>query len=260
MNRRRTAMAGRKSRKPDPTATPYVGPPYPEDPLPEGARVRFGTNRLNYVAQGGNPGVVRIAFSPNGKFLLGIGCHDVGSLWEVSSGREVWRREFGCRVDRGAGAAFSPDSRLLAIGCGTLKVFETITGRELRTLNTDGWCYDLAFSPCGRFLAEPLWGRVQVWAVDRWKDAGRLEGEPVREGLWGDQFNAVGFSQDGRYLAGGANGAVCLGVARRAVGEPLGRDNEPRELRPVPTRRITRYKRLGSDSAGVGHSSRPRTP
>src|SRR5262245_39073440 len=104
----------------------HTGPPYPDDPLPEGAWVRLGTNRLDRVVRARNSGICRIAFSPDGRYLLALGYQDdEGSLWELPGGREVWRRELGCGVDRGAGVAFSPDGQLLVIGNSGLKVFET---------------------------------------------------------------------------------------------------------------------------------------
>ena len=79
-------MARRKSRNTDlPPAEPA---PHPGDALPPEARVRLGTNRLNHVVWQGNTGVCRIAYSPNGRYLLAIGYQDnEASLWELPGGR-----------------------------------------------------------------------------------------------------------------------------------------------------------------------------
>jgi WD40 repeat protein len=201
-------MARRKPRKPTAPApdSPDNGPPFPHDPLPEGARVRLGTNRLNHVVQGGNSGVCKLAFSTDGHYLLALGYQDdEGTLWELPGVREVWRRDLGCGIDRGAGVAFSPDGRYVVIGNRNVKVFEVTTGHDIRTLRAD-WpsTHDLVFSPCGRYLAEARGGRVDVRAVGGWKTVATLQPEPATDSTEGDNFRAVAFSPDGRLLAAGS--------------------------------------------------------
>src|SRR5206468_12968023 len=68
-------------------------------------------------------------------------------------------REFkiGSRSIRG-GIVFSPDGRLLALrdDHGTVRLWETATGQEVRHWETKGFAA-LAFSPDGRTLAASDW-------------------------------------------------------------------------------------------------------
>lgn len=197
-----------------------VPSPHPGDVLPPGARARLGTNRLNHVVRAGNTGVCHLEFSADGRYLLALGYQDdEASLWELPSGREVWRRELGCGVDRGAGVAFSPDGRFVVIGNRALKVFDVATGRDVRTLRSE-WpsTESLAFSPCGRYLAEGRYdARVDVWAVRGWKVVATLEGEPepVREGTGDDHFTAVAFHPDSLLLAAGSSYVIKRSCTKR---------------------------------------------
>lgn len=238
-------MGKRKHRKavPQVATGDSVPLPHPGDVLPPGARVRLGTNRLNHVVRAGNTGVCRLEFSVDGRYLLALGYQDdEASLWELPSGREVWRRELGCGVDRGAGAAFSHDGRFVVIGNRALKVFDVVTGRDVRTLRSEWPSTDsLAFSPCGRYLAEGRYdARVDVWAVRGWKVVATLEGEPEpeREGTGDDHFSAVAFHPDGRLLAASSSHVIKRPCTKREFNHLLqeakaGRGRHPAGGGPV---------------------------
>jgi serine/threonine protein kinase/WD40 repeat protein len=89
------------------------------------------------------------AFSPNGRWLAtetaGLGC----KLWEVDTWREV--RHLG-----GLGFAFSPDSRLVAVGekHGPIRLVLVETGREVARLTAPepNWYCPVCFSPDGAHL------------------------------------------------------------------------------------------------------------
>jgi serine/threonine protein kinase/WD40 repeat protein len=88
-------------------------------------------------------------FSPNSRWLatatFGLG----GKLWEVGTWREVRKFDYG-------GFAFSPDSRLLAIGerHGVIQLSEVETGREIARLTfpEPSWYGPAFFSPDGAYL------------------------------------------------------------------------------------------------------------
>ncbi|MCE9562761.1 MAG: hypothetical protein K8U57_12005 [Planctomycetes bacterium] len=203
--------------------------PHPGDVLPNGARVRLGTNRLNHICyRSANSGLCCLVFSPDSQYLIGLGYDDdEATLWEVPSGREVWRfvsdGPWGGNRGNG-GAAFSPDSRLVAVDGGTARVFEVATGRMVMQLDTGSSAYGcFMFSPCGRFLAQVVFNRVLVLAVETWKVVATLEAnDPEVRGH--EMFDSVAFSPDGRLLAA----ASCrVWVWEWATGELVNRFEPP---------------------------------
>lgn len=185
-------------------------PTHPADILPAGARVRLGTNRLNHIVyRSANDGICCLAFSPDGRYLVGVGYDDdEATLWELPSGREMWRWVSGPETPWGTnrgvgGAAFSPDNRLLAInGWGTM-IFEVATGKMVKALDSGTSAYwGLAFSPCGRYLAQTEHTGVLVYTVDTWEIVTRLEDDsPYQYDSDKDRFEAITFSPDGQLLA-----------------------------------------------------------
>jgi serine/threonine protein kinase/WD40 repeat protein len=105
-------------------------------------------NLLLGVETGLDAGPVAV-FSPKSRWLATyspqLGC----KLWEVETWREV--RHLG-----GAGCAFSPDSRLVAIGekHGPIRLVLVETGREVARLTPPEpcWHYPVCFSPDGSHL------------------------------------------------------------------------------------------------------------
>lgn len=68
----------------------------------------------------------------------------------------------------GAWYRFAPDGRTFAVarGDGTITLFDSVAGKELRTLRHGGGVSSLAFSPDGKFLATACGdGPILVWDV-----------------------------------------------------------------------------------------------
>jgi WD40 repeat protein/serine/threonine protein kinase len=102
----------------------------------------------------------------------------------------------------GLSVAYSPDGRTLVSGGqdGTVRVWETATGRELHTLRGHAHVvYAVAFSPDGRTLAsggedQTVW----LWEAATGRALRVLRGHT-------DHVHGVAFSPDGRTLASAAN-------------------------------------------------------
>ncbi|HXT62366.1 MAG TPA: caspase family protein [Pyrinomonadaceae bacterium] len=102
---------------------------------------------------------------------------------------------------------FSPDARLLATTTwrsGTIKLWDTATGRELRNLSLGGPTGMtisplLTFSSDGRWLASATTSAVKVWDVISGRELQTLSaGQASMASAFG--FSFVGFSADGKKL------------------------------------------------------------
>jgi WD40 repeat protein len=161
--------------------------------------------------------VTLVAFSPDGKTLAG-GCSDGAvKLWDVSTGT-------GLRTLKGHSepvwsVAFSPDGKTLASGgddntvklatvtalgldrpalANTLKLWEVLTGTELRTLKHSSPVQSLAFSPDGSTLASGGDDNtVKLWNVSTGTELRTFKGHS-------DWVTSVAFSPDGKTMASGS--------------------------------------------------------
>jgi RNA polymerase sigma factor (sigma-70 family) len=131
--------------------------------------------------------VQRLAVSADGGTAVLDVVEDVVVV-DVVGGKELHR--FGVRT--GHGLAVSPDGKLVALvrGDRKLSLWDTASGKELRTLDTPGqWMGPLAFGPGGAYLAT-AGADIRLWELRSGKEALRLEGTPP-----------MAFSPDGRLLA-----------------------------------------------------------
>jgi WD40 repeat protein len=107
------------------------------DPLPDGARFRFGSLRYRHA-----DGINSSALSPDGRLLATAAKTNV-AIWELASGRrlQIFR---DCGIPDGfAGSkvAFSPDGKLLAHVCDfevAVRVWEVATGKLVRAVGRRG--------------------------------------------------------------------------------------------------------------------------
>ena len=140
-----------------------------------------------------------VAFSPDGKLIAG---GDLGStviLWDVATGKLLRTLEDG---ENGVESlAFSPDSRMLAIGGHqVIGLWDFSVGRQLGILegHSDSVA-SIAFSPDARILASGSRdGAIKLWDT--------LRGRPVNATFKGhtDEVSSVTFSADGRILLSGS--------------------------------------------------------
>jgi WD40 repeat protein len=119
------------------------------DPLPAGAFLRLGTQRLRH----GGP-ILALAWSPDGKWLASAGAGSQSGkvcLWDTASGKEI--REFVPPRSMVAYTAISPDGAL-AVSVdvsGTRYVWETATGK-MRTARKLATPTPAAFTADGKSI------------------------------------------------------------------------------------------------------------
>jgi WD40 repeat protein len=161
------------------------------DPLPPGAIARLGTARFRHASN-----VTSVAFAPNGKELVSASIDKSLALWDVPSGKLLWRR-WG-QSDADARAVFSPDGKLIASAGRdkTVRLWDRATGKEIRQLASDSdRIHDLAFSADG----EALFSVSGDDTIRKWQTSTGVE-----VSRWHAQEGAIQkavFSSDGKYLA-----------------------------------------------------------
>lgn len=179
--------------------------------------VQTGTLTRTLDAGGIEPrGVV---VSEDGRFLATIGSRAAIKVWDLNSGERISDRFVGHDIDPYE-LAFSPDGKRVfsAASDGTIREWESATGRQRLLLKHDRWVSGMAISPDGELVAScGLDDTLRLW--DR--KTGRQIFQVVGHGTTGgNQLTEVTFTADGqRFLSFGQD--LFLRVWDVATGKAL---------------------------------------
>jgi WD40 repeat protein len=157
--------------------------------------VETGTLKHRFAVLGAQP--KRLALSADGK-LLAAPMGETLRVWSLETGQSIGGETTG-HTAAVCALAFSPkgDRIVTASDDGTARIWNAVTGRELRWLDHGGrFVRATAISPDGRLVATSgLDDRVCIWRMETGKRVHALEGH----GLLGG-WRALQFSPDGSVL------------------------------------------------------------
>jgi len=116
-----------------------------------------------------NSNISSLEFSPDGKVLAAGYWEAKITLWDVTSGSELYTVSFPWQ-DENSSLVFSPGGDVLAIGCGlgAITLWDVANGKELVTLPSGdiGGAYTLALSPDGKVLISSAYdGTIRLWGI-----------------------------------------------------------------------------------------------
>jgi WD40 repeat protein/uncharacterized caspase-like protein len=145
-----------------------------------------------------------LALSPDGQSLVTAGWvsrdgaygSGVIQLWDVGSGRQIWKKAFDNEVI--GSPAFSPDGRLIGLASGgNIKLLETGSGNLVRSINAVAVNVQaVAFSPDGRSILSGAEGLGHVGQIKLWQVARGMLQREFASHYW--VTDSVTFSPDGR--------------------------------------------------------------
>jgi WD40 repeat protein len=163
------------------------------------------------MEHGKNGLIIRMIFSPDGKYLASSARDYTARLWNVETGKELFVSK---NKDVVLGLAFSRDGGYIATGSGDLycepvittdtsslspkdciaRVLRVPTGEVVATFTQESSVLSVAFSPDGRLLVTGGCDRTaRLWDIQAHKELARL--------FHGDAVDEVTFSPDGKYVA-----------------------------------------------------------
>ena len=156
------------------------------------------SSRQHVRLTGFKAGVSGVAFSPDGRYVAGIG-GDTVLLWNREDGLKSIQLKWNQHSGLINGIAFSPDSRYLATGANdSIALIWDLHRPELvpkLLLGHTGPIWSIAFSPDSQLLATTSWDRTaRLWSVDEGRLQATLAGHEAE--LW-----IPAFSPDGSLLA-----------------------------------------------------------
>jgi len=165
-----------------------------------------------HTLMGHTGSVSQVAFSPDGMQLVSASTDGTIKVWDARSDPEA-------RTLESKNVAFSPDGKWLAStswNTAFIKLWDTTTGRIVRTLDGHQGVMVVAFSPDGKLLASGGFDKtVKLWNLATGDNIHTLE---ARSSI----IESVAFSPDGKLLASGGENNRVVELWHVATGQPLG--------------------------------------
>jgi WD40 repeat protein len=148
-----------------------------------------------------------VVWHPDGK-TLAVGDGQAISLWDVVKRQQIGNLEVNAAA--GTNFTFNPAGTLVASNGwnGVLRLWDPLTGRQLFSTHTGIQTPAPQFSADGRFLAATQHdNKLRIWEIDAANEYRTLVASPLKGKR---PYDSVAVSPDGRFLAGGAEGAFAL--------------------------------------------------
>jgi WD40 repeat protein/serine/threonine protein kinase/DNA-binding XRE family transcriptional regulator len=166
---------------------------YQYDPVADAALVEAAGKLPIRVFRGHRDEVRKVAYSPDGKYVVTGSTDTTIKLWETATGREV--QTFLGPEGEISSLVFSPDGKyILSAGAGTRALlWDVVTGQELHFEGLEGEVWSAIYSPDGKYI-------LTVGNEDKGTLWDAMTGEVVRS--IPNLIAPAAFSRDGQYILG----------------------------------------------------------